>query len=167
MHWPNFHCETKFSDEIWNSFIFAFQFSPSDILFIYLAIFHCLLYETTVWYYQRANNELIIRAINRFDWFRALPIVNVDEKVYFFTKTLLNIIQDFILPQTITCDDRDPPWINKKIKKLMVEKNLAFKLYCCSNRNMFLLEKFLKSLIVLITHIYWRSKSVTVNCKVG
>ena len=57
-------------------------------------------------------------------------------------KTLLNIIQNFIPHKTIICDDRDPPWVNKEIKKLMVEKNLAFKSYCCSNKNMFLLKKF-------------------------
>ena len=42
----------------------------------------------------------------------------------------------------IICDDRDPPWIIKEIKKLMVENNLAFKSYCCSSKIMFLLEKF-------------------------
>ena len=70
------------------------------------------------------------------------PFCNVsgDEKVY-FTKTLLNIIQNFIQHEIIICDDRDPPWIKKEIKKLVVEKNLAFKTYSCSNRNMFLLEK--------------------------
>ena len=67
--------------------------------------------------------------------------VNGDEKMYFFTKTLLNIIQNFIPHETIICDDRDLPWTNKEIKKLVVEKNLAFKTYSCSNRNMFLLEK--------------------------
>ena len=25
------------------------------------------------------------------------------------------------------CDDRDPPWFNKKIKPLIYEKNAAFK----------------------------------------
>ena len=34
------------------------------------------------------------------------------------------------------------PQINEEIKMLMIEKNLAFKLYCCSNRNMFLFEIF-------------------------
>ena len=63
------------------------------------------------------------------------------KKVYFFTKTLLNIIQNFIQHEIIICDDRDPPWIKKEIKKLVAEKNLAFKTYSCSNRNMFLLEK--------------------------
>ena len=76
-------------------------------------------------------------------WLVKSPLSNVngDDKVYFFTKTLLNIIQNFISHETIICADRDPPWINKKIRKLMVEKNLAFKSYSCSNRNMFLVKK--------------------------
>ena len=107
-----------------------------------LSIFYPPPYERTVWYYERANAELIRRAIDQFDWVRALSNVNVDEKVHFFTKTLLNIIQNFIPHETIICDDRDPPWINKEIKKFMVEKNLAFKSYCYSNKSMFLFEKF-------------------------
>ena len=107
-----------------------------------LSIFYPLPYEITVWYYERANTELIRRAIGQFDWLRALSNVNVDEKVYFFTKTLLNIIQNFIPHEAIICDDRDPPWINNEIKKLMVEKNLPFNSYCCSNISMFLFEKF-------------------------
>ena len=107
-----------------------------------LSIFYPLIYERTVLHYERANTELIRRAIDQLDWLRALSKVNVDEKVYFFTKMLLNIIQNFIPHGTIICGDRYPPWINKEIKKLMIEKNLAFKSYCCSNRNMFLLEEF-------------------------
>ena len=53
--------------------------------------------------------------------------VNVDEKVYFITNTLLNIILNLILHETIICDDRDPPWINNEIKMFVFEKNLAFK----------------------------------------
>ena len=107
-----------------------------------LSIFYPRPYERNVWYYERANTELIRRTIDQFDWLRVLPNVNVDEKVHFFTKTLLNIIQNFIPRKTFICDERDPPWINKEIKKWMYEKNLAFKSYCFSNRNMFLLEKF-------------------------
>ena len=107
-----------------------------------LSIFYPPSYERTVWYYERANTELIRRAIDQFESVRALSNVNVDEKVYFFTKTLLNIIQNFIPHETIICDDRDPPWINKEIKKLMLEKNLGFKSYYYSNKSMFLFEKF-------------------------
>ena len=103
-----------------------------------LSIFYPPPYERTVWYCERANTELIRRAIDQFDWLRALSSFNVNEKVYFFTQTALNIIQNFIPHKTIICDNRDPPWINKGIKKLTVEKNLAFKSNCCSNKNMFL-----------------------------
>ena len=106
-----------------------------------MSIFYPQPYERTVWYYERANTELIRRAIGQFDWLRALSNVNVDGKVYFFTETLLNIIQNFIPHETIICDDRDPPWINKEIKKLMLERNLAFKSYFWSNESMFLFEK--------------------------
>ena len=97
-----------------------------EIVFIKfnLSIFYPPPYERTVWYYERANTELIRRDIDQFDWLRALSNVNIDEQVYFFTKTQLNIIQNFIPHETITYDDRDPPWINKVIKKLMIKKNL-------------------------------------------
>ena len=129
-----------------------------------LSIFYPPPYERTVWSYERANTELIRRAIDQFDWLRALSNVSFNEKVYFFTKTLLNIIQNFIPHETIICDDRDPPWINKEIKKLMTEKNLAFKLYYCSNRNMNL-SKNLKPCSIDCTDLSNnRKKSITLNC---
>ena len=73
------------------------------------------LLRKNVWYYKRANTELIRRAIDQFDWLRVNVNVNIDEKNYFFTKTLLNIIQNFTPHETFICDDRDPPWINNEI----------------------------------------------------
>lgn len=87
-------------------------------------------YTRTMWYYENANTELITRAIDQFDWLGDLSNVNVDEKVSFFTKSPLKMIQNFIPHQTITCDDRDMPWINTKIKK-----NLAFKSCCWHIKN--------------------------------
>ena len=42
-------------------------------------------YERTVWFYEKANPELIRRAINEFDWTRALSNVSIDKKVCYFT----------------------------------------------------------------------------------
>ena len=42
----------------------------------------------------------------------------------------------------VVSNDRDPPWINNEIKKLINEKNLAYKSYCRFNRDVFLFEKF-------------------------
>ena len=38
-------------------------------------------YERTVWFYKKANSELIRRAINEFNWIRTLSNVSIDEKV--------------------------------------------------------------------------------------
>ena len=39
-----------------------------------------------------------------------------------FNETILNIVRNFILHETVLCDDRDPPWFNNKIKSLIQEK---------------------------------------------
>ena len=40
-----------------------------------------------------------------------------------FTQTFQNIIYNYIPHETITCDDRNPPWTDEKIKKLVLRKN--------------------------------------------
>ena len=99
-------------------------------------------YERTIWFYEKANCELIRRAINEFDWTRALSNVSIDKKVCYFTETLLNIIHNFMPHERIVCNDRDPPWMNGKIKHLINEKDFAYKSYCRFNRDVFLFEKF-------------------------
>ena len=99
-------------------------------------------YERTVWFYEKANPQLMRRAINEFDWTRALSNVSIDKKVCYFTETLLNIIHNFIPHERIFCDDRDSPWMNGEIKNLTNEKNLADKSYCRFNRDVLLFEKF-------------------------
>ena len=42
--------------------------------------------------------------------------IDVNEKVDLFNKTTKNVIRNNIPHETITCDDRDPAWINKDIK---------------------------------------------------
>ena len=82
-------------------------------------------YERTVWFHENADPEVTRRAINEIDWIRALSNVSVDEKVRYFTKTSLNIIHNFIPHERIVFDDRDLPWINNEIIKLINEKNSA------------------------------------------
>ena len=98
-------------------------------------------YERIVWFYEKADPELIQRAINEFDGTRALSNVNLDEKVCYFTKTLLNTIYNFMPHGRIVCDGRNPSWINND-KKLICEKNSAYKSNYRFNRDMFLFKKF-------------------------
>ena len=46
-----------------------------------------------------------------------------------------DILCNFIPHETVTCDDRDPPWINSKIKGLIQEKNIAKKCYFQNNKD--------------------------------
>ena len=92
-------------------------------------------YVREVWHYKDANTELIRRAINEFNWQRAFLNTNVNEKVDIFNSTILNIFSNFILHISVVCDDKDPPWFNKKIRALIQEKNVAFKNYRNNSSN--------------------------------
>ena len=99
-------------------------------------------YERNVWLYEKADPERIRRAINESDWTRVLSNVSVDEKVCYFTKTLLNIVHNFNTTWTNCLWRRGPPWINNEIKKLINEKISTYKSYCRFSRDVFLYEKF-------------------------
>ena len=45
-----------------------------------------------------------------------------EEKAFILTKTILNVMSNFIQNEIVTTDDRDPPWINNKIKSLISNK---------------------------------------------
>ena len=47
--------------------------------------------------------------------------------VHLFNRTIENILRNFIPYATITCDNRDPPWINSSIRRLIQDKNEAYK----------------------------------------
>ena len=97
-------------------------------------------YVREVWHYKDANTELIRRAINEVNWQRAFLITNVNEKVDIFNGTILNIFSNFIPHEFVVCDDKDPPWFNKKIRALIQGKNVAIKNY--RNNSNLGLDKF-------------------------
>ena len=46
--------------------------------------------------------------------------------MFLFSKTILNIIRNFIPQEVVTCDNRDPPWMARLIKKAIKDKNLFY-----------------------------------------
>lgn len=72
-------------------------------------------YFSDVWYYEDANNDLIERAIDIFDWDKAIVSTNVNEKVLILNKTTWNIFSSYIPHKTLIFDDKEPPWVTKKI----------------------------------------------------
>ena len=47
--------------------------------------------------------------------------------VHLFNRTIKNILRNFIPHETMTSDDRDAPWINSSIRRLIQVKNEAYK----------------------------------------
>ena len=45
-----------------------------------------------------------------------------NEKVKIFNITILNILSNVIPYEILICDDKNPPWFNKKIKGIIQEK---------------------------------------------
>ena len=70
-----------------------------------------------------------------------------------YNKTIKNILSNYIPHETFTCDDRDPPWINNKIKQLIQEINNTYRLYILSNKNPQIFEKvkYLQNQLKLLT----------------
>ena len=55
--------------------------------------------------------------------------------------SIKNILSNYIPHETITCDDKDPPWFNKNIKQLIQEKNNTYKSYILSDKNRQVFER--------------------------
>ena len=51
-------------------------------------------------------------------------------------------MSNYIPQETIICDDRDPPWINKDIKQLILDKNHAYKSYIRNNKSLQFFNQF-------------------------
>ena len=79
-------------------------------------------YERVVWHYQDANNDLIQRSISQFNWERAFSNKGVNKQISIFNETILNTMTNFIPHETKVFNDREPPWINNKVKTMIQEK---------------------------------------------
>ena len=100
-------------------------------------------YSREVWHYREANTDLIRRAISNFNWEKAFYNTNVNKKVSIFNETILNVLSNYIPHETLTCDDKDPPWFNSRIKSLLQDKNKLYKDFQRSNTNAQLLNKLI------------------------
>ena len=65
--------------------------------------------------------------IRGFNWERAFHIKNINEKVFILNNTINNVLSNIIPHETITCDDKKPPWFNKNFINLIKHKNFFYK----------------------------------------
>ena len=77
--------------------------------------------------------------------------------VSIFNQTIINILCNFIPHETVLFDDRDPPWMNKEIKKLIHEKKNIFNCFRRNNNDKQLLGR-LKDLQAQLNFLIEKSK---------
>ena len=99
-------------------------------------------YEHEVRHFKKANVYHIRKAIHGFQWEKSFQNMNVNDMVHLFNRTIKNILVNIIPHETIACDDRDPPWINSSIRRLIQDKNEAYQRFKRSNNNSQYFENF-------------------------
>ena len=62
-------------------------------------------------------------------------------KYLFSIKPILNVLSNYIPHETLTCDDKYPPWFNSQVKSLLQDKNKLYKDCRRSDTNAQLLNK--------------------------
>ena len=68
------------------------------------------------------------KALDLVNWEKLFRIKNINLQVSIFNETILNIFSNFVLMK-VTCSDKDPIWMNGKIKSNVKSKNQLNKVY--------------------------------------
>ena len=79
-------------------------------------------YTGKIWDCNRSETDLINHSIESFDWSNLFSGKNVHEQIELFNK----IPKHFIPNKIIVDDDRDPPWMNNEITKIIKRKSWLF-----------------------------------------
>ena len=70
-------------------------------------------YQRLIWDYNKAVTEKIKKPIEQAHWEIIFNYKYPHQLVATFNKTIINIFSNFVSNRLVTCDDRNPPWINE------------------------------------------------------
>ena len=86
-------------------------------------------YKRKVWYYAKAQKDKIKSAITNIDWPTMFSELDVYKMTHLFTSKCASIFSEFIPNKTITCDNRDPPWITTSLKSAIKCRHRVYNKY--------------------------------------
>ena len=69
-----------------------------------------------------------------FNWEKLFQNKNIHDQLKLFNETIVNIVSNYIPNKFITCNEKDLPWLNDHIKRLINLKNEIFKKYLKDGR---------------------------------
>ena len=82
--------------------------------------------QSHVWNYAKTTKDTILSALQNVDWHNLFANKTVHQQLNLLNDIILSVSINFVPNKVITCDDRDPPWINDNIKN---------KIRYCLNKN--------------------------------
>ena len=111
-------------------------------------------YERLIWDYSKENENFIRRSLLKVDWITAMSNLHVNDQVKFLTSCILNVFDNFVPSKTVIFKDKDPPWMNNKIRQICQNKAKVYKIYVKRGRtdadkeNLRNITKFSANLII-------------------
>ena len=114
-----------------------------------LKVFYPPPYERTVWHFSRTNSDHIKKPLT-YSIGNLHLIISMSMSRFVFIETIMNIMSNFVLNELVTCDGRDPPWMNRYIKNLIATINdfhKKFVLRSSNMNNLFMFKNLQKQLI--------------------
>ena len=80
------------------------------------------LYERLLRNYKNADSQPINKVIEMFNWEKSFQDKNIHDKLKLFNEAVVNS-HNYIPNKCITCNYKDPFWLNDSIKGLIDHKN--------------------------------------------
>ena len=88
-------------------------------------------------YYPPSKAELtkIKKSLSQINWHNALKDLNVNDQVEYLTSCILNVFSNFVPNKTITCREKDPPWMTDEVKIICHMKAKIYEKYIKNGRS--------------------------------
>ena len=87
--------------------------------------YHCLFCNN-----KKVDVSNIQKALQLVNWDKLLDSKKVDSQVFLLNDIILNIFRNFVPNEYVTCDDKDPMWMNETIKSKIKDKKQALSSIC-------------------------------------
>ena len=87
--------------------------------------YHCLFCN-----YKKVDVSNIQKALQLVNWDKLLDNKKVDSQVFLLNDIILNIFRNFVPNKYVTCNDKDPVWMNENIKSKIKDKKQALSSIC-------------------------------------
>ena len=92
-------------------------------------------YERLVWDYSKAELTKIKKSLSQINWHNVLKDLNVNDQVEYLTSCILNVFSNFVPNKTITCREKDPPWMTDEVKIICHMKAKIYENYVKNGRS--------------------------------